>query len=563
GSADGWFWAEIFTKMEPDRHQYPFAYPNAGFGLYCTRCHASAEKELTFASLNNIKGFPGDFLTFRVDDSWRDEKAEQVRHKTDPVLPAPPAPVVAPDPEFLQTFRSIAPVMANDVQRLPNETWDDVVATPKTPHMFLTSNQCQSCHSAAIKPFGPTMWLPLTDKRGINVSEYTEWRWSPMGLAGRDPIFYAQFDSELSYIATIRDEAKRNALRTTVTNTCFRCHGVMGQRQHQLDHPGQNFLADYVLATGSMPGAKYGALARDGISCASCHHIRRDVIPPGTDTTPLEFFFEHTITGLFQTGPANELVGPFKDNEIVTTPMDNALGIKPKFDDYIKSSRMCGHCHTINLPVVDSANAGMHSIEQATYPEWLNSAYQNEFGKPGPNAKSCQDCHMPSSFSSPADKIDVSPIQTRIAIVQDDTYPAAEHRAPFEDIRVRYRESGFVRHTFLGMNAFLLQMFNEFNDILGVRKTDYMTGQSDALERAQKNLIQQAQNDSADVAATMAIDGGELTSNVTVTNKAGHRFPSGVGFRRLFIEFLVIENQDERERVVWSSGRTNGVGVIV
>ncbi|HVR40917.1 MAG TPA: cytochrome P460 family protein, partial [Thermoanaerobaculia bacterium] len=565
GSADGWFWAELFDKQVPDRHQYPYNYPNAGFGLYCTRCHASAERELTFSSLNNIKGFPGEFLTYRVDDTWRDETKKQPHHGTAFAELAPPTPTVAPNPEFLETFRSFAPVSSNEVQRIPNETWDDVPATPKAPQMFLTSNQCLTCHSAANGVFGPTMFLPSKEGHGhgINVSEYTEWRWSPMGLAGRDPIFYAQFDSELAYINTIPDEAKRNELRTTLVNTCFRCHGVMGQRQHAIDHPGESFLADYVLATGSMPGAKYGALARDGISCASCHHIRRDVIPSGTKTTPLEYFLEHSITGLFQTGPANELFGPFKDDEIVTTPMDNALGIKPRFNEYIKSSRMCGHCHTINLPVVDSPAPGMHSIEQATYLEWLNSDYQNEFGKPGPNAKSCQDCHMPGDFKSPPEKIEVSPLQTRIAIVQDDTYPAAEHRAPFNDIRVRFRESGFARHELLGMNGFLLELFNQFNDILGVRKLDYMTGQSDALERAKMNLFRQARSDSATVATTMKIDGRDLSANVTVTNLTGHRFPSGVGFRRLFIELLVLENQDGRDRVVWSSGRTNGVGVIV
>lgn len=170
---------------------------------------------------------------------------------------------------------------------------------------------------------------------------------------------------------------------------------------------------------------------------------------------------------------------------------------------------------------------------------------------------------MPQRIVSPADKVDVAPIKTRIAIVQDDTYPASEHRAPLEDVRVRFRESGFARHELLGMNGFLLQLFNQFNDILGVRKLDYMTGRSDALDRAMQNLIQQARTASANVSATMNVDGSNLTANVTVANLAGHRFPSGVGFRRLFIELLVLENQDERERVVWSSGRTNGVGVIV
>ncbi|HEV7766546.1 MAG TPA: cytochrome P460 family protein [Thermoanaerobaculia bacterium] len=564
GSKDGWFWAEIYKGMVPDRQQYPFSYPNAGFGLYCVRCHASAEKEMTFSSLNNIKGFPGDFLTFRVDDTWRDDpRADNERHSAEPQGLTPLAPIIAPNPEFLQTFRSILPVLANEVQRIPNETWDDVPSTPKAPQMFLTSNQCLTCHSAANGVFGPTMFLPLPDGGGVNVSEYTEWRWSPMGLAGRDPIFYAQLDSELSYIDTIPDEAKRKALRETVINTCFRCHGVMGKRQFDIDHPGQNFVMDYVLATGSMPGAKYGALARDGISCASCHHIRRDVIPPDFKKSPLEYFLEHSITGLFQTGPANELFGPFKDDEIVTVPMDNALGIKPKYNEYIKSSRMCGHCHTINLPVVDSDKPGEHSLEQTTYLEWLNSTYQNEFGKPGPNAKSCQDCHMPRDYVSPSDKLLVSPIQTRIAIVQDDSYPASEHRAPLEDIRVRFRESGYARHELLGMNGFLLEIFNQFNDILGVRKVDYMTGRSDALDRTIQNLVRQAQTGSATIAADMKLDGSNLTSNVTVTNLAGHRFPSGVGFRRLFIEMIVVENQDERERIVWSSGRTNGVGVIV
>ena len=34
----------------------------------------------------------------------------------------------------------------------------------------------------------------------MNVSPFGEWRWSPMGLAGRDPIFYAQLDSEIAFV---------------------------------------------------------------------------------------------------------------------------------------------------------------------------------------------------------------------------------------------------------------------------------------------------------------------------------------------------------------------------
>jgi len=562
GSADGWFWGELWVGMALDTHEWPFQYPNTGFGIYCTRCHASAEKESTFSALNNIEGFPGDALTFRVDDSWRDEKPRSPHHAI-PAAPAPPTPIVAPNPAFLQTFTSIGPVDANQVQRIPNETWDHIVSTPaKPPQMFMTSDQCQSCHSAAIAPFGPTMWLGTKGGKGVNVSQYTEWRWSPMGLAGRDPIFYAQLDSELSYLDTIPDEPTRTSLRHTVINTCFRCHGVMGKRQHDLDHPGENFVLDYIQRTGSQPGAQYGALARDGISCASCHRIERDA-------GGLELFLKNRITGQFSTGKPDELFGPFKDDEIVTLPMDHALGVKPKHNDYIRSARVCGSCHTIDLPVVDSppirpvGPATPHSIEQATYLEWLNSQYQNELGKPGKNAQTCQDCHMPRGLSNERLGVSVDPIQTRIAIVEDDTYPAAEHRAPTKDIFVRFREKDFVRHEFLGMNAFLLEMFKQFNDILGVRKSDYMTGTSDNLENAQANLFEQARKRTATVGTKLSIDNRTLTAEVEVTNQTGHRLPSGVGFRRAWIELLVLENRDGRERVVWSSGRTNSVGVIV
>ena len=566
GSADGWWWAELWVGMSFDDHELPYQYPNAGFGIYCVRCHASAEKESTFSSLTNVEGFPGDPLTFRVDDSWRGDASKRARHAETPA-PALPTNVVGPNPAFLATFNAFRAIERSSVQKIPNETWDHV---PANGQMFMTSDQCQSCHSAAVSPFGPTMWLAGKDGAGINVSPYTEWRWSPMGLAGRDPIFYAQLDSELSYLDTIPDEATRTQLKHDVVNTCFRCHGVMGKRQHDLDHPGSNYDASFALRTGSEPGALYGALGRDGISCTSCHHIRRDEIPKSWTKSPLEFFLTNTITGQFQTGPANEIFGPFKDDEIVTLPMDNALGAKPKHNEYLQSSRMCGSCHTIDLPVVDSDNpvqpigpSTPHSIEQATYLEWLNSQYQNEFGKPGPNAQSCQDCHMPRKLVNEQLGVDVDPIRTRIAIVEDDTYPAAEHRAPTDDIRVRFRETGFARHELLGMNAFVIEMFNQFNDILGVRKSDYMTGGTNNIANAQANLFEQARKRTATLATSVSRSGRTLTADVAVTNLAGHRLPSGVGFRRAWVELLVVETQDGRERVVWGSGRTNRVGVIV
>ncbi|MGH9764493.1 MAG: hypothetical protein ACREAC_26970, partial [Blastocatellia bacterium] len=473
---------------------------------------------------------------------------------------------------------------------MPAETYDHVYAGASGSEAFLTSDQCQVCHSGNAWYGGKNlMILQGGSKNPVNVSPYGEWRWSPMGLAGRDPVFYAQMASELALIG------KNTKDQHLVTNTCFSCHGVMGKRQFDIDHGAKsasnaaamegsnepyfdpNFIFDTKLDS---PNFKYGALGRDGISCIVCHRTVEDKAPPGTD--PLKYFLDHNTTGKFkisEPGKTNELYGPFKDNEISPLPMKNSLGIDPKQSDYIKDSRLCGSCHTIILPIIDSPKGG-ESIEQATYLEWVNSRYQTEF-KPGENAQSCQDCHMPKSYENTASGVKVNPIQAVIADVEDDTYPAAENRAPLDKIKVRYRNQGFTRHQMQGLNIFMLEMFNQFmtpdsggnysNDVLGVRKSDYMSTLNNDLDNAVNNFVQTARHDTATIAVSAPVvdrTRQALVSNVTVTNKTGHRFPSGVGFRRAFIEFDVVDNSQidpttGQGKILWSSGNTDDDGLIV
>lgn len=559
GSKDGWFWGEFFEGMKYDDDQYPFQYPWAGFGLYCLRCHATAEKELTFSALNNIKGFPGRPISFPDDGSWRTVASEDAVHgKIMPLVALKPGRQAKQS--FLQTFKAIPGVPFAGVQKMPSETYDNIPQPAGSPGQFISSSQCMSCHGGLNGPFGPTMFLPSPTATqgtvaGANVSPYGEWRWSPMGLAGRDPVFFAQLESEFAYFNTL-PSPRREELTTMIRNACLTCHGAMGKRQLDADNGGKgDFHLSYLQITDrSNPNFKYGALARDGISCQVCHRNAPD------QNYSLEYFLKNSITGHFQVTKPDQLYGPFKDDEISPYTMQTGTGIKPVFNSYVKSSRMCGSCHTIDLPVVDGSPGEM-KIEQATYLEWLNSQYQNEFGKPGTSAKSCQDCHMPTSYHSEKKGINVSPIQQRIAIIEDETYPEAEHRVPTDKITVRVRKEGFRRHEFLGLNVFLLQMFDQFNDVLGVRKDDYMSGSSTDLQDAIDNYVQQAQSKSAKVTAmATAIGAQQIEAKVAVSNLAGHRFPSGVSFRRLFIELLVT---DENQKVVWASGRTNELGVIV
>ena len=76
------------------------------------------------------------------------------------------------------------------------------------------------------------LYTPPGSSTPVNLSTYGEWRYSMMGLSGRDPIFFAQLDTESTIHAKIK--GKNNA-PGFVQDTCLSCHGVMGQRQFHLD----------------------------------------------------------------------------------------------------------------------------------------------------------------------------------------------------------------------------------------------------------------------------------------------------------------------------------------
>ena len=550
-SLDGWFWGYHGTGGAVDSNEYPFNYPDAGFGQYCVRCHASAANEFTFSALRNVAGEPGDPVSYRVDDSWLTPEPTPVDdgNSHDDLATAADADALAANkplrdvnPEFVALFNMIRPVARQDVVPIPPVTYDHIYVGPDGPEQFVTSNQCMSCHDGQGYPFGPNMYLPPNgEQAGINLSPYGEWNWSMMGLAGRDPIFHAQLESEVA----IHNSGN---LPETIQNLCFQCHGVMGQRQFHLDEAGEFFTQDMVFNTDPAdPSHKYGALARDGISCTVCHQI------VDTDKPLQESFtgqFDISAPGQDEPGISN-IYGPFADP--ITRPMVDSLGMKPVHSDYIESSRLCASCHTIYLPIFDAeGNQVGNDFEQTTYLEWVNSTYQNEFGV-GSDPKTCQNCHMTNDYHG-------QELAFRIANIQDQTYPESDNRAPDEEITVPIRE-GFARHTLLGINIFGLEMFNQYDDILGVRKVDYMTGSDNGLPTAIAEANRLAKEETATVDIEhLAYEDGALNVDVRVTNHVGHRFPSGVGFRRAFLTFRVL---DAHNQVLWASGRTNDVGVIV
>ena len=542
GSFDGWYWSYHSTSYPPSTGDID--YRDSGFGMYCLRCHASAEKESTFINLRNVESDP---ITFRILSppaipgavmrSAKDEH-EQISEMTPFALNQFAKPRQTPDPNFLKLFDRLSVVATAGVKHFPGESLDLVLSNPGGPKGFLTSSQCLGCHGAS----GENMSLQYgaLGNKPINLSEYTEWRASLMGLAGRDPIFHAQLESEKTLYPSQAG---------FFDNTCYRCHGVMGQRQVEAD-TGQPFKHSMVYALPDQPDGKYGALARDGVSCTACHRISKDEL--GTPAT---------FTGKFKVDPPDVTNGPFeKPTEM---PMKNALGITPRESAHVKTSALCGSCHTVILPVFDKQGRQVKDKtgkpqefhEQMTYPEWQNSVYQNErepFDRA--QARTCQDCHMTTKLG------DLN-LAFRIANIEDDTYPFTDGRAANKDIRLQLRDK-YARHTLVALNQFGQMMFQQFPEILGIRTSDYMFSDGVlGLVTAQRSSTEMAREQTAKIEVnSLTRDERSLEAQVRIENLAGHSFPSGVAFRRAFV---TLEGLDDKGNAVWASGRTNNVGAIV
>jgi len=552
-SKDGWLWGDYnankASKMG-DSFKPPFPGPRRGFGTACLNCHTIAKDQSTFSDLVNLEGEEGTYLQFTDDRSWKEKKKPG---KT------PPKPSCA-------TQKDECPLTAEEMKlSIPPETYDHVVRVAENAgglaahQQFVTADQCQVCHDGQ----NYSLLHNMVDADGIsattgtNLGQFGEWSRSMMGLAGRDPIFFAQLQSEITiHDGTTPKKGLAHLSADAIEDTCLKCHGAMGQRQFHIDLTN-GAKGDTLFKMKDMmriPGhgekstkeqLKNAALGRDGISCMVCHQIE-----------PFEFkdLPDH-VTGAFNVTPPvkGELTvqGPYKD--VIERPMVNMLSMTPKASDFLKSAEVCASCHVIRLPVLDKNNnfeATKLAVEQSTYLEWANS----DFGYGGKEQVVCQSCHMSQSYKGK--KLN----QFQIANIQDQTFPASGEISDLKDRTVATRED-YSRHTLGSINVFALEMFNQFKGLLGISKVNVETGWDGDMQFALDNANHMAKNDTATVKVSdVSIKQGVLSAKVTVTNKTGHRFPSGVGFRRAFLEFNV---KDKAGNTVWVSGATNSEGRIL
>lgn len=636
--ATGWFtgwWGKGGRMDWPAAKSNPLTSMGDGGQGFCMNCHGSTVSGNTFASINNIAGHPPTFVTQLPPMSTFDPASIPDHHRENAIPLTRLVPIddalPAPNAEFLRTFGATPGMAAHQSGRstrllmpfvpnnMPSQTYDSVlIAGQGSLDHFLSSTQCVGCHQAN----GTGLQLDMLDftpgplgdggkGKPVNIAPYSQWRGSPMGLAGRDPIFFAQLESEQILHADLDAHAspkKKAAIRALIQDTCLQCHGNMGQRQRAIDeHKKTGMCSQFSRADLDVvpfpnndrnwphlaQASSYAGLARDGISCNSCHQLALNeeaekfanapwnvcITQKQKSLNPTFSGFAATFSGSFPVGAADDLSGPFVDP--LTKPMENSLRVVPKHNADIQTSEVCGSCHSIHLPVLDREQAEAECLpqtdppdpfrcfpkryEQTTYPEWVFSGYRTgKLGKqelpagPGATPLSCQQCHMPSKDSAG------KPLRSKMASIQEySNYPASDYRLPAEDIDLPVREN-YALHQLVGLNVFLIEMAQQFPQVLGIPSQD--PGVSDlavpALQVTENAMLQQARQHTAELKVVPSWDAGSgvLSAGVSVNNLAGHKFPSGVSFRRAFIEFQV---EDDQGRIVWASGRSNGAGTLV
>jgi hypothetical protein len=287
-------------------------------------------------------------------------------------------------------------------------------------------------------------------------------------------------------------------IQELIEKTCLRCHSPMGYTE-------AFFNGD---TTYSMAQLKQDQLANDGVSCTLCHQINSD-----------NFGFDGSYSGHYNIYADSVIYGPYDSSDTQFMPIWPNVNYTVEYAPHMNQSELCATCHTLFTPYLDNqGNIAGTFPEQTPYLEWKNSNY------PAQNIQ-CQDCHMPKIYDP-------------ISISSRGSYP---DRTPF------------WRHTFVGGNLYILKILKA--NIDSINATAEPEHFDSTIARAKHNM-----SENTLVLSTFSdFQNDSLEIRVILENLAGHKIPTGIPFRRMWIHLKV---EEIGGLVIFESGEWDSEGKI-
>ena len=355
--------------------------------------------------------------------------------------------------------------------------------------LFTGSGKCAGCHSTdpnflASIPGQVFPAIPMPDAWDANPTDM--WRSTLMANSAKDPFWRAKVAHEV---------AVNPGHQAEIEDKCTSCHAPLGH--FAAKHDGIEHYSMEMMLSDS--------LALDGVSCVACHQLSKD--SSGFSFSGQLYFDSAVIYGPYGIG---------KDEPpLWTIQMETYTGYTPMHGQHIVESTVCADCHTLITQSVDLEGnfTGDMYVEQATYHEWLNSAFSGEgvdlpIGSEGSEA-TCQSCHMPR-LDDP--------------VIISSGYTFLEPRTPYG------------LHTLVGANTAMLEIMRDNVEGLGLTAT---AAQFDSTLSRTLDLLLGKSIDLEIIESAFSSEIEMHRIKVELTNKAGHKFPSGYPARRVFVELIV------------------------
>lgn len=335
--------------------------------------------------------------------------------------------------------------------------------------LFMASFECAGCHG-----FDP-LEVAMVDTSGNDINVADDWRATMMANAAKDPLWRAKVSHE---------GLVNPGIQTEIETKCTSCHTPMG-------HFNAKFLGEMHYTIADLEA---DSVAFDGVSCNACHQQ----YPDSAGKTFSGNLVYDTL----------RIYGPYED--VFSPPMVSFVGFNPVYDPYITKSEACAGCHTLITESIDLDGnlTGNYFTEQATYHEWLNSAYNAEEA-----SIECQGCHMP--------------------VIEQDVIIASGN--------IFYTpQNPFFLHGIIGGNSYMLKILQENIDTLDIRAS---VAQFDStIFKTQKIL----QDETLDISLVETDrDQDSIYVDLELINKAGHKVPSAYPSRRVFVQFIAMSEEGD------------------